>query len=622
MANDKGKISGLCASNGPWRSPLTDAALPATADVYRLGAPSLKSKPPSTDGIVVPAVALLPRGSSDAAAVGVTLMLDLDEPMQEVLLLASAKEGVIFSRQLLRMAPGTSNLTITAHLVAHAADWRASLNRTLALYPLYFQPNSPTASDYEGLASYSWNKGVFNATRAKQLGYRTNWDLSGVWMPYDGLFLPYMDQWTNLGPINPGLAQYNVTPADIVHAYTLARDAGFHTLSYFDVGNWGVNISISADKNGGPDGAASDLTLSPSCGTLPSSEPAPCPTQEGSQVYLQRSLMPALLREAWSVVRGDVLKPISDWVGCVVMDPGDGLFAQLLSFQISQHFIALGESFEGIAIDRLDYTEYYNTEYDDGLSWVPLPGTGESKYGVARSLRVSHRAIFDKIGRLLRVTDPANPRLMWLNCNSVCRIDFFASADGTFSEGSALNMVAWAGLAAPSVLWTYELAGSTDAQLDVYFQQHLLMDTFPMAPMPKNDHSQLPGNATVEAAYMTYGPLFTQLAGSRWLLVSQPVQVQASGTLEVNAFVRERQGDILVVLALASPPTQTVTVRLASAEAHAMLKASPHRVGATAINAEGLVPGVGEVWKPLKVDDEGYATALLSKGMVMVRFYR
>jgi hypothetical protein len=30
-------------------------------------------------------------------------------------------------------------------------------------------------------------------------------------MPFDGLFLPYQDKWLNLGPINGGLAQYNVT---------------------------------------------------------------------------------------------------------------------------------------------------------------------------------------------------------------------------------------------------------------------------------------------------------------------------------------------------------------------------------------------------------------------------
>ncbi len=81
-----------------------------------------------------------------------------------------------------------------------------------------------------------------NVTRARKLGFKTNWwiclpcslnrikivyrvafkriqvfiqdfcrDLSGTFMPYDGLFLPYQDTWENLGPINGGLAKYNVT---------------------------------------------------------------------------------------------------------------------------------------------------------------------------------------------------------------------------------------------------------------------------------------------------------------------------------------------------------------------------------------------------------------------------
>jgi hypothetical protein len=37
-------------------------------------------------------------------------------------------------------------------------------------------------------------------------------------MPYDGLFLPYQERWLNLGPINEGLAQYNVT-YDTINAY-------------------------------------------------------------------------------------------------------------------------------------------------------------------------------------------------------------------------------------------------------------------------------------------------------------------------------------------------------------------------------------------------------------------
>jgi len=70
-----------------------------------------------------------------------------------------------------------------------------------------------SVSKFEGLGSYSWFQGEYNQSRAEAIGFKTNWDLSGTWMPYDGLFLPYGDlkQWPNLGPINGGLRQYNVS---------------------------------------------------------------------------------------------------------------------------------------------------------------------------------------------------------------------------------------------------------------------------------------------------------------------------------------------------------------------------------------------------------------------------
>lgn len=67
---------------------------------------------------------------------------------------------------------------------------------------------------------------------------------------YDGLFLPYQQEWANLGPINQGakkiwplflphhigLDQYNVTDAKMVAYYEAIQKAGFHSLSYFDMG--------------------------------------------------------------------------------------------------------------------------------------------------------------------------------------------------------------------------------------------------------------------------------------------------------------------------------------------------------------------------------------------------
>lgn len=65
-------------------------------------------------------------------------------------------------------------------------------------------------------------------------------------MPYDGLFLPYQEEWLNLGPINGGLEQYNVTYATMETYYAGILNAGFKSLSYFDIGNWGTQTKLPA----------------------------------------------------------------------------------------------------------------------------------------------------------------------------------------------------------------------------------------------------------------------------------------------------------------------------------------------------------------------------------------
>lgn len=96
----------------------------------------------------------------------------------------------------------------------------------------------------------------------------------------------------------------------------------------------------------------------------------------------------------------------------------------------------------------------------------------------------------------------------------------------THCNTKALNGVAWTGLKNPTILWTYGLSDKPIEELDAFFQQHLAMNVYPMAPMPKNDHSIDPGDALVEAAYITYAPFFTAMVGSRWVLdVVNPVVV-------------------------------------------------------------------------------------------------
>jgi hypothetical protein len=214
------------------------------------------------------------------------------------------------------------------------------------------------------------------------------------------------------------------------------------------------------------------------------------------------------------------------------MDTLDPNFENLIVEQCARHLEKI-PAFEGIAIDRLDYSEFFNYDADDGVSWVPRNGSGDLKlpppngtvWGPARALRLSYRHTFGRLHEVLHTRQPAGKKKMLLNnCNTLCRVDEMRAFDGTFSEGSALNMVAWTGLRNPTILWTYSLSADP-AVFDPWFQEHLLMNVYPMAPMPKNDHAITPEQAgpVVEQAYRDYAALFDKMHGCRWLLSSQPL---------------------------------------------------------------------------------------------------
>lgn len=535
IMNDGGKTSGLCFSRGPWRDPLTPQPLPADRElVYRMGmAGPLNAPVPAVDSMTLPLVVIASTSANStsaaspgraADAMGWALMLSPGDAALRDVLLRVNRTAAVLGRRELRLDPGRP-LTLTAHMLSMSGrsgsgvGWRAALAVLSQLYPSHFLPHNPAVVDFEGLGSYSSNLAAYNKTRAARLGFKTNWDLSGTFMPYDGLFLPYQPRWLNLGPINAGLDQYNVTTTLINNFYSQVQAAGLHSLSYFDVGNWGTKITLQP-----PPGPSS-------CGQRPGGLPAPCPDPDGSSRFLTSHLSAALLRRVWSLHRGlQETAPILDWVGTTDMDPMEPTLQQLLLEQLARH-IELLPAFEGIAIDRLDYTGFYNLDADDGLSLVALPNGTRV---IARSLRLSHRVIFEKLSAMLHNRSADRQYIMLMNCNSICRVDLLEAFDGLFSEGSALAGNAFAALLRPLTLWTYDLNSTGGPDLHAFFQQHLLLKAYPMAPMPKNDHSILPGNATVEEFYEQYAPLFTALRGARWLLAADPVAVRAAATTATN----------------------------------------------------------------------------------------
>jgi hypothetical protein len=617
---------GMCFGTGAWREPFSPLQLPASPPMLlRLGnrdfGPALAAFGAGVDdSITMPLVTLL-RAADDF---GLTLLLSPEqegEPLLEVLLRVDGAR-VDLARLLRRLALGApAAVTMTAHLRAHAADWRPALQLLLDVHPSLVLPHAPNSADFAGLGGYSW-QAPLNASYARSVGFHTNWELSGTFMPYDGLFAPYADEWLNLGPINAGLPQYNVTYASIAAFDEAVQAAGLNSLSYFDVGNFGVSIDTTKSWP--------NVT----CGERPSGAgPAPCPTPEGSNAYLQHFLSAALLDDAWSVARGFVHGAIGDWVGTTLMDPSEPFFEDLLIEQLGRRMGSGGgapvSAAQGIAVDRFDYSAYYSFKRDDGVSWVPQPSGG---WGPAQSLLASHMHVYARMAALLRgaaAASPPGPKVMYGNCNTLCRIDLAASFDGGFSEGAALNAVAFLGLRRPAILWTYSLDGHSAADLDLFFQQHVLMRVWPMAPMPGNDHSITPGgDPGIQAAYEAYAPAFEALRGAEWVLdAARPVAVAEAGgqggTALANLFRLAGtsdgppvvQGELLAVVVFAGGETVNVTVS----------GATLFKEGLVEVDAYALGPVEGAAWAGLgrlPVGRGGMVSVgdiVLTRGCVLVR---
>ena len=73
-------------------------------------------------------------------------------------------------------------------------------------------------------------------------------------------------------------------------------------------------------------------------------------------------------------------------------------------FEVNSSYVYRTTGVPGIAIDRLDYSEFFNYDYDDNVSWIPRNGTAEDGlhadltiWGPARALRLSYRHTFNRL---------------------------------------------------------------------------------------------------------------------------------------------------------------------------------------------------------------------------------
>jgi hypothetical protein len=187
--------------------------------------------------------------------------------------------------------------------------------------------------------------------------------------------------------------------------------------------------------------------------------------------------------------------------------------------------------------------------------------------------------------------------------------------DGIFAEGSAVNPQGLLGNQATAILWTYSAADccSTPAAADVFFQKHLALGVYPMAPFPEADHS-IARDPVSDAYYLLYGCLFKAMRGATWVLQAHAVSVDnvTATPLGINANAMTTPSSLLWTVMQGKNMT-SATLRL--------------RYTASDVGFEVLHPGSASCgWSPVKeVEPQGQevlVTVPLQHGCALLRQLR
>ncbi len=400
---------------------------------------------------------------------------------------------LVFSRYNNRFVPG-EELRFTTYLKLHEADWRASLGWYVKRFKKWFDPINRKVHEFSGTSSYSSETGPFDVQKMIQMGFKTNWDATFSF-PYMGLFLPPVEK-------NEGWLTWRgeyMTFKKLDDYYARMQKKGFHVLSYFNVTEFGNNILRKEDF------VNRHETRKPwiDCNK-----------------YLHDVLEPAVLYHPKDTT---YTKHIYTWERSIVMDPAEPVFKAHLVGQINNYLERLPH-FEGITIDRIDWTRMYNTRRDDGTSWFQ----GKP----ARSLHNSWKNIMDTIAPILHNKD----KVIFIN-NHIKRLEDLEQVDGIFDEfgymAASINANAILCVNKPLLGWCRDRK-TMGSDLDAYMQKYLHLGMYPMAPFPGNDHALLP-DAEVDRLYLDYGGLFKTLKGKNWIL--EPGLVSIIGDkAKVNIF--------------------------------------------------------------------------------------
>ena len=153
-------------------------------------------------------------------------------------------------------------------------------------------------------------------------------------------------------------------------------------------------------------------------------------------------------------------------------------------------------------------------------------------------MKGSFKQFLSKLGPVMHAAD----KVIFYNPCMAYRLDCYRNIDGFFDEGwpenakrsfPNLNGVALLAVQKPATLWTFSTSWVKDDP-DAFFQRHLHMGVYPMAPFPQNDHSINP-EPLADQFYLDYGPLLAAMRGKKWVLAPHAIEV-AGNVAKANLF--------------------------------------------------------------------------------------
>ncbi len=323
--------------------------------------------------------------------------------------------AVRFSRANYRLGGGKP-AQFEMNLIAHEADWRGGLRWLTGRYAKFFEPPNPHTDAMAGCAAYSGDENPIDVAKYKKMAFRINWKLCDD-CPYLGMYIPPVtnadERWERQWSEEPDVPDKpHWTSCRRMNDYArYLKTNGFYLLDYFNVAEFGRNMSSSEPKR----------------------QPDDPELWKDPRAFLATKFPRALLSSH------------PGGYGTWVVDFGDPGYQEFLLEQADRDIRWLPDS-AGICIDRTDYLELNNRQADDGVSWVDG--------GAVRSLCVSWNNLLAKLGPKMHDAGKvifASPLF--------ARLDAYRQIDGFYDEfgydGRGLNSSALMGLDKPVLAWTY-----------------------------------------------------------------------------------------------------------------------------------------------------------------------